>query len=81
MELLKELLVKILEKEETHIVFPNLKISASDLVEMECYKALRKIKSVIENDSLEDKQCFMQIEEIINIFESSGSNGGGRHDF
>lgn len=78
MELYKEILAKVFEKEEIHIIFPNLKLNAEGIVEKECYKALKKIKAIIENDSLSDFDC---VEEIVCVFESIGSNGGGRHDF
>lgn len=81
MDLYKEILVALLEKEELHITFPNLQIDADKIVELECYKALQKIKAVLENDSLKDEECFMEIEEIIRVFESLGSGGGTRHDF
>lgn len=78
MELLKEILADILEREEINIVFPNLKMSAIEIIEVECYKALQKIKTIIENDSISDFEC---IEQIVRVFEKIGSNGGGRHDF
>ena len=51
------------------------------IVELECYKALSKIKDVLEDDSLEDSKCFYRIEEIICVFEELGSGCGNRHDF
>ena len=78
MELFKEILATILSKEEINISFPNLKLSVTESVEMESFKALQKIKAVIENDSLSDFEC---IEKIVCIFEEIGSNGGNRHDF
>jgi len=56
-------------------------LKLEELLEKECYKALKKIKEIIEDDSLSDKECFMQIEEIVCVFERLGSGGGGRHDF
>lgn len=53
----------------------------NDLIEQECYKALRKIKAVIQDDNLDDPECFMKIEKIILALEEIGSNGGNRHDF
>ena len=50
-------------------------------MELECYKALRKIKAILENDALADSECFQQIEEIVCTFEELGSDGGSRHDF
>ena len=81
MELYKQLLCKILEKEDIIISFSNIKISATEIIELECYKALQKIKAIIEDDSLEDSDCFMKIEEIVCLFEKLGSDGGNRHDF
>ena len=81
MELYKEIIVKILEQEDIHITFPNLKINPSEIVEMKCYKALQKIKAIIEDDSLEDSECFMKIEAIVCLLEQLGSDGGNRHDF
>lgn len=81
MDLYKEILAAILGKEEVQVIFPNLDVDGNKIVEIACYQALQKIKAVIEDDSLEDKECFMQIEGILEIFESLGSNAGSRHDF
>lgn len=48
---------------------------------MKCYQALKKIKAIIDDDSLDDKECFMRIEEVICVLEEVGSGGGTRHDF
>lgn len=53
----------------------------TQIIEMECYKTLQKIKTVLEDDSLEDSACFMKIEEIVCAFEEMGVNCGDRHDF
>ena len=81
MELYKEILAKALENEELHILFPQLQINAAQIVELECYKILQKIKAVIESDGFSDAECFVKIEEIILAFEDAGSGGGARHDF
>ena len=81
MDLFKEILVKVFTDEEKIIIFPNIKLSAVDIIEMECYKTLCKIKGIIEDDSLADAECFQHIEAIVCLFEELGSNGGGRHDF
>ncbi len=49
-------------------------------MEQECYQALLKIKEIIEDESLNDAECFEKIEEIIRVLEFVGSNGGSRHD-
>ena len=42
MELYKEILVNVLQRQQVRVLFPRLKISAREIVGMECYKALRK---------------------------------------
>ena len=81
MELYKEILCKILAREEICITFPNLKLDAEKIVELECYKTLERIKAILADDALNDEECFMKIEEIVCAFEAMGSTGVGRHDF
>jgi len=78
MELYKEILAKVIEKEEMQIIFPNLQISVAEIIKIESYEALQKIKTIIGNDSLSDSEC---IEKIVCVLENIGSNGGNRHDF
>ena len=81
MELYKELLITILKDEEVEVKFPNLNVDVDRILELYSYKALKAIKKVLEDDTLDDKECFHKIEEIVCIFEELGSGGGGRHDF
>lgn len=81
MNLYQEILREILENEKIEVTFPNLNITAKEIVEMKCYQALTEIKGILENGKLEDKECFEKIEEIVCVFERLGSNGGSRHDF
>ena len=81
MELYKEILLNALYNEEIQISFPNLKVSPNEIVHLECYRALKKIKAILEDENLSDKECFMKIERIICVFEDMGSDGGTRHDF
>lgn len=81
MELYKEILARALMSGEIQITFSGQKPDISKMIEGKCYKALQKIKAIIEDDSLEDKECFMKIEEIVCVFEEIGSNCGSRHDF
>ena len=81
MELYKEILAYALSCEACQVIFPTLKLDAVQIVELECYRALHKIKAIIEDDSLADDECFMKIEEIVRVFEAMGSSGGARHDF
>jgi len=81
MELWTEILAKYLAKEQTEIVFPNLRLEPSEIVEGECYLALKQIKQILEDDSLKDTECFQKIEEIVSVLEALGSTAGNRHDF
>ncbi len=78
MKLLKEIILKSLESGNVQI---SLSGDIERLVEMQCYRTLKKIKEIIEDDALDDKECFEKIELIIKEFEAIGSNGGSRHDF
>lgn len=79
MELYKELLLQILSEENMQISFNNL--NANELLESVCYRTLCRIKEIIEDDTLDDPECFMKIEEIVCVLEEVGSSGGIRHDF
>lgn len=81
MELYEEILIHALQNHPIQVTFPDLKIDGKELVEMTCYDALRKIKAVLEDDQLDDEECFMKIEEIVCVFEALGSDAGSRHDF
>ncbi len=81
MELYQEILARILSGGEAKVSFSDLRIDAEKIVEMACYRALQKIKAIIEDDSLNDRECFMKIEEIVCVLEEMGSSGGTRHDF
>ena len=80
MELWEELLFGLLQNEEIEIRFPNAP-SFEKMLENKCYQTLQQIKEVIEDVSLDDKECFERVERIVRIFEEAGSDGGVRHDF
>ena len=80
MKLYTEILANYLSQENAQIVFPNLKLNANEIVELQCYEALRRIKDILDDDTLEDDECFLKIEEIIRTFKDLGSNGGNRHN-
>lgn len=81
MDLYREILIKALENEKIEVAFPDMKAAPEEVVEMKCYAALRRIRAIIRDDSLEDGDCFRKIEEIIEALETVGSGGGVRHDF
>ena len=82
MELFQEILCHALANEKAQVSFSGLAdTEIIKIAELECYKALRKIKAILEDDSLEDSECFYRIEEIVCVFEDLGSDCGSRHDF
>ena len=81
MELYRELLIHALMRGEIQISISNEEVEISKIVEGKCYRALQKIKAIIDDDSLEDEECFQKIAEIICVLEDIGTNGGNRHDF
>ncbi len=81
MELYKEILSHALMKGQIQVTLQGQEPDITKLIERECYKALQKIKTIIEDDSLEDSECFMKIEAIVCTLEEIGSDGGTRHDF
>ena len=54
---------------------------AVELVNNAACRALEDIRRLLDDDSLDDPACFLRIEEIVNIYEELGSDGGGRHGF
>jgi len=78
MELYEEMLIKLLEDGQT---FTKIKAGVTEVLEQKCYQALVTIKNILEDDNLEDKECFAKIEKIVCLFENLGSGCGTRHDF
>ena len=81
MELYKELLVQLLSHGEIHVTFSGVDFDPAKLVEAQSYLALQKIKAILEDDQLDDADCFSKIEAIVSLFEDLGSSCGSRHDF
>ena len=81
MELYKDILINLLSEYFMEVRFSDFEETLKEVVEMKCYQSLQKIKAIIEDDSLNDPECFMKIEEVICVFESIGSKGDSRHDF
>lgn len=72
MELFEEMLYRLTVKKGAN---------SQQVVYQASYLALKEIKAVLDNDSLDDAECFWKIESIVRIFEKYGSDGGSRHDF
>ena len=77
----EQILVKAQENKTVQVVFPNVKLNPTEIVQLNCYQAIEKIRDVLQNEDLEDVDCFMRIEEIVNTLEDLGVDVDGRHDF
>ena len=66
MELYKEILTHVLSHEQVQVSFPNLKIDAQKIVETAAYMALRNIKEIIHDESLEDDECFKKLKPLLS---------------
>lgn len=75
------MLYKILESEEFEILLTKWKRNTEEMIEMKCYQALNEIKKILEDETLDDSECFESIEKIISVFEKLGSGINERHDF
>lgn len=81
MELYRDMLCRILETEEFEILLPKWNMKVEEMMELKCYQALQEIKRILEDDELDDEECFESIEKIISVFETLGSGVHERHDF
>lgn len=81
MDLAIQLLSKLLERRQIRVTFPDLNLTAQEMVEASSYQALCQIREILRDDSLSDPECFEKIERIVCLFEQMGSNCGSRHDF
>ncbi len=80
MQLYQEMLIQVLSKDTIEINFSS-QLCLEEILKSTCYKLLERIREVIADDSLEDKECFLRIERIIQQFEENGIYCGNRHDF
>lgn len=78
MDLYYEILECCLRDWKKNNVFPDLRRTVDQIVELRCYKALKEIKAVMDDDSLETEEYFTKIDQILNFLEDS--DDGIRHD-
>lgn len=81
MDLYKELLIKALKDQEIKVTLSSQSLNLENLVELKSYALLEEIKLIIQNEALNDNECFLKIEEIINLFQRNNIDTGLRHDF
>ena len=76
-----ELYIKILADYYAKHGYLEQMVDPTVIIQDRCYQALCRIKEILEDDTLEDPECFLKIEEIICVLEELGSGAGLRHDF
>ena len=78
-----EILTYILQNQRAKIevTFPGLTFSADALVESAALRTLAQIQKILQDDTLNDQECFYKIEAIVHTLEQAGLGCGGRHDF
>ena len=45
------------------------------------YRLLRGIQEALQDDTLQDPECFWRIEHLVCLFEENGLDAGVRHNF
>ena len=53
----------------------------NQLMKDRCWQVLAEIRAVLDDEMLEDPECFQRIEQIVRIYEKLGPGAGSRHDF
>lgn len=81
MELYEEIVLHALSSDSCTITFEGKVCTIPEIIEGQCYQALKKIQAILCDDTLNDSECFLKIEEIICVLENLGSGAGVRHDF
>lgn len=66
-----ELLSHILAQGEVQITFPQQNEPFTQIVEGQCYQALCKIKAIIEDDRLDDSECFQKLRRLFAHLKKS----------
>ena len=63
-----------------HIKEDELLREAIAAAETAAIKTLEEIKGALDDETLDDPECFRRIEAILTMFEDNGT-GAHRHDF
>ena len=69
---IRELTLKFWESVKREELVPVMESKALDII--------AEIKAVLDNEALNDKECFQRIEDIITIFQANGIDTT-RHDW
>ena len=81
MALYQDILSRLFQRSDIHVTISGLSGGLPELTEIRCFQAIQRIRAILNDESLSDKECFMHVEEIVLALEDLGSDGGSRHDF
>ena len=81
MEAYRDILAQTLAAEAVRGRLSDLPAEPEVLVEMKCFQAIRRIQEILQDETLNDRECFLRIEEIVCCLEDLGLSCGIRHDF
>jgi len=80
MDLYQEILAHAIWQHGAKVEIPGLELSAQELVEGTCYQALVEIRTILNDEGLDDPACFQKIEAMVSLLERQGIFTS-RHDF
>ena len=76
MELFTSIFEHALRSGEIIPHFTALEGSVAEVINNKCYQALQKIRAILDDDEIDDPECFYRIEEIVYALEEIGSELG-----
>ena len=81
MDLFTQLFTKALEGQKIEVTFTGGSFDLRESIESVSIAALRRIREILTDATLDDAECFQKIEAIVCVFEDLGLDCGVRHDF
>lgn len=81
MDLMTKLFAKALESQKITVSFADKDFDPRESMESVSIAALRRIREILTDATLDDAECFQKIEAIVCVFEDLGLDCGVRHDF
>ncbi len=81
MQFFHKILAQAINDSKIRVTFHCGEQAVAEIIEGICYQTLAKIKAIIQDDSLSDRECFTHIEGLVCVLEDSGIDCGNRHDF
>lgn len=81
MDLFTQLFTKALEGQKIEVTFTGGSFDLRESIESVSIAALRRIREILTDATLDDAECFQKIEAIVCVFEDLGLDCGARHDF